>query len=68
MDFTTAHKILCHQEKSETRARAKKLGWKIMNDYEAYKDCLLGIIREKNINKKVNYKATKIRRKIFIRQ
>ena len=51
MDFIKAHNVLCHQDKSRTKATALKLGWKIKDD-SICEDCLLGKIREKNMNKK----------------
>ena len=58
MDFLTAHNILCHQDKSRTKATSSKLRSKIKDD-DICKDCLLGIIRERNVNKKVSFKASK---------
>ena len=58
MDFLTAHNILCHQDKSRTKAIALKLGWKIKDD-DVCEDFLLGKIRETNMNIKMNFKASK---------
>jgi len=59
MDFLMSHGIFYHQDKSRTRATAKNLGWKLKNDNKSCEDCLLGKIRVKNMNKKVNFKASK---------
>jgi len=64
MDFIKAHNVLCHQDKSRTKATALKLGWKIKDD-SICEDCLLGKIREKNMNKKVNFKALKFGERIM---